>query len=120
RLLGREGDTYRALIRLREGAAAVSVVLEIRSTVRYFSPDSQTVYALSNADEIREVKNAGQQDERLLLPGRDSGYLWRANTLTLFREEQDGLYVEMETIGLSRRFPPLLGWILEPIAHRLG
>jgi hypothetical protein len=26
----------------------------------------------------------------------------------------------METLGLTRRFPPLLGWVLEPIAKRLG
>jgi hypothetical protein len=52
--------------------------------------------------------------------GRDSGYLWRASTFTCFVETKDGLYVETETIGLSRAFPPLLGWIIEPIARRLG
>jgi hypothetical protein len=28
--------------------------------------------------------------------------------------------MEMETIGLSRPFPPLLGWIIEPIARHIG
>jgi hypothetical protein len=28
--------------------------------------------------------------------------------------------VEMETIGLSRAFPLMLTWIIEPIARRLG
>ena len=28
--------------------------------------------------------------------------------------------IEMETIGLSRSFPPMLGWFIEPIARRLG
>ena len=59
-------------------------------------------------------------DEELLQPGRDSGYLWRAATFTYFREQTDGLYVETETTALSREFPPLLGWIIEPIARRLG
>jgi hypothetical protein len=26
----------------------------------------------------------------------------------------------METLGLSRSFPPFLGWFIEPIARRLG
>jgi len=26
----------------------------------------------------------------------------------------------METLGLSRGFPPFLGWFIEPIARRLG
>ena len=30
----------------------------------------------------------------------------------------EGVYVEMETLGLSRRFPRMLGWIIEPIARR--
>jgi hypothetical protein len=66
------------------------------------------------------VQNAGGRDERLLPAGHDSGYLWRANTFTRYVEGKDGLWIEMETLGLSRRFPPLLGWIIEPIARRLG
>jgi hypothetical protein len=41
-------------------------------------------------------------------------------TFTRFVERDGGVHVELETLGLSRRFPPLLGWIIEPIARRLG
>jgi hypothetical protein len=119
-LLDRQGDTYRILLRLKEGEAGVEAVLDVRSTVRYVFPTSTSAYALSNADEIRQVEDVGRRSERQLPPGQDSGYLWRANTLTYFAERDGGVYVEMETIGLSRRFPPLLGWIIEPIARRLG
>src|SRR5204862_7263362 len=86
----------------------------------YFKPRAGVVYAISNADEIREVERPGRADERLLPPGRDSGYLWRASTFTHFQEHGDGVYVEMETLGLSRQFPALLGWIIEPIARQVG
>jgi hypothetical protein len=119
-LLEQQGETYRILLRLKEGEAGVNAVLDVRSTVRYVFPTGQSAYAISNADEIRQVENAGKREERLLPPGRDSGYLWRASTLTHFVERDGGVYVEMETLGLSRRFPPLLGWIIEPIARRLG
>jgi hypothetical protein len=119
-LLECRDETYRVLLRLREGEAGVYAVLDVRSTVQYFFPTSRSAYALSNADEIRQVESAGESDERLLPPGRDSGYLWRANTLTHFVERDGGVYMEMETVGLSRRFPPLLDWIIEPIARRLG
>jgi hypothetical protein len=120
KLLERQGDTFHALMRLKDGVGGVSAVLDIRSTVQYFSPTGGMAYALSNSDEIREVKNAGGRDERLLPPGRDSGYLWRANIFTQFLERSGGVYIEMETIGLSRRFPRLTGWIIEPMARRLG
>jgi hypothetical protein len=120
RLLGRNGDKYTVLMRLEEGEAGVRAVLDVRSTVEYVHPSSGVALALSHADEIREVQRAGRADEELLQPGRDSGYLWGAATFTFFREQTDGLYVETETTALSREFPPLLGWIIEPIARRLG
>ena len=120
KLVAREGDTYRILIRLTESQAGVGAVLDIHSTVRYSRPSDRVACVLSNADEIREVKDAGQSNERLLPAGRDSGYLWRASSFTRFIERDDGVYVEMETLGLSRSFPPFLGWFIEPIARRLG
>jgi hypothetical protein len=119
-MLARDGDTYRVLMRVKEGEAGISAVLQIVSTVRYVYPTARTAYAVSDSLDIREVKNPGARDERLLRAGRDSGYLWRANTFTHFIEYDHGVYVETETLGLSRQFPPLLGWIIEPIARRLG
>jgi hypothetical protein len=119
-VLERDGDVQRVLMRIREGEAGVTAVLDVRSTVRYYVPARDLAYVLSITDEIREVRNAGGPDERLLPVGQDSGYLWRAATFTSFRAHGDGLYVEMETLGLSRRFPSMLGWLIEPIARRLG
>jgi hypothetical protein len=119
-LLTQDGDSYRVLMRVKEGEAGISAVLQIDSTVRYAHVSDSSAYAVSDAREIREVKDAGRRDERLLPAGRDSGYLWRANTFTRFIEQQDGVYVETETLALSRQFPPLLGWIIEPIARRVG
>lgn len=120
RLVGHEGDSYRVWTRVREGEAGITAVFEVQSTVRYARPANGRVYAFANADEIREVRNAGRPDERLLPPGRDRGYLWRANTFNYFEERPDGVYVELETLGLSRSFPSLLGWAIEPVARRLG
>ena len=120
RVLVHEGDTYRVQMRLRQSGGGISATLDVRSTVRYFYPASRTAYSISDAEEIREVDNAGRPDERLLPAGNDSGYLWRANTFSYLVEQGDGLYVELETIGLSRQFPPLLAWLIEPIARRVG
>jgi hypothetical protein len=76
--------------------------------------------AFSEADEIRQVVNNGTADERLLGPGHDSGYLWHASEFTYIVETSDGVHIETDTIGLSRRFPPVLAWFIKPIARRLG
>lgn len=120
RVLSRKDDSYRVLIRLKEGEAGINAVLDVRSAVDYRTQADGSVTAVSRSEEIREVENAGRPNETLLPVGRDSGYLWRAHTLTHFVAQQDGLLVVMETIGLSRRFPRGLGWLIEPIARRLG
>lgn len=118
--LSRQDASFHVRFRIKEGAAGVSAVLDIQSTVQYFRPRVGHAYAISVAEEIREVVNAGRASERTLPPGMDSGYLWRATTLTSFVQQDGGVHIEMETIGLSRRFPRFLGWLIEPIARRLG
>jgi len=120
KLVTRDGDESRVLIRLKASEAGIGAVLDIHTTVRYFRPTHRLVYSITSADQIREVENAGEPGERLLPAGRDSGYLWRTNSFTRFTEHDTGVYVEMETLALSRRFPSLLGWLIEPIARRLG
>jgi hypothetical protein len=120
RLLGRDGDTYHVQLRIKEGAAGVSAVLQVRSSVRFFFPGGTTAYSISTSDEIREVRNAGETTEQLLPAGQGSGYLWRAATFSRLIERNGGVAVEMETVGLSRAFPRMLAWIIEPIARRLG
>lgn len=120
RLARREGDSFHLELRAREGAAGITVVLDIRSSVTYTTPRPGFTYAVSATNEIREVKDADTARERHLPVGEDSGYLWSASTFTTFTERDGGVYVELETFGLSRRFPPVLGWFLEPVARRLG
>lgn len=120
RLLGRDGSTYRVLLRLKGAGGGLSATLDVTSRVQYFYPDDRRAYSISTSEEIREIKHPGAPDESRLPVGHDSGYLWRAATFTNLVATDDGLFVEMETLGLSRGFPPLLGWIIEPIARRLG
>ena len=115
-----EGDALRVQLRMRESAGGMSATLDMTSRVVYSRLDARHAHVISTTEEIREVKDAGQSDERRLPAGNDSGYLWRAGAFTRFVDEGNGVYMEMETIGLSRPFPPMLGWMIEPIARRIG
>lgn len=120
KVLSQKGDSYRVLIRLKEGEAGIHAVLDVRSAVDYRTLGAGGITAISRSEEIREVDNAGHSNELLLPAGRDSGYLWRAHTFSYFIPDEDGVFVVMETLGLSRRFPRGFGWLIEPIARRLG
>ncbi len=46
--------------------------------------------------------------------GHDSGFLWRMDSDWRFQERDGGVYVECETISLTRDIPKGLGWLVKP------
>lgn len=119
-VLSDEGEALRVQFRMKQSAAGMTATLDMWSNIRYVKSDATHAHVVSSSDTIREVQNAGRATERYVAAGHESGYLWRGATLTRFVENDGGVYMEMETIGLSRAFPPLLGWVIEPIARRIG
>jgi hypothetical protein len=114
------GDRYRVLLRMKGSAGGVESTLDLWTSVEYRYPRPGRAAAMTEADCVRQVKNAGEPDEQLLPPGTGSGHLWRAHTFARYLEQDGGVYVELENLGLSRDYPPLLGWAIEPFARRLG
>lgn len=119
-LLERNGDTFRVLMRIHKSSGPVGAVLDIWSLVQYQWHGANLMYSSSDSERVIEVKNAGKPDERRLPPDQGAGYLWRANTFSRMAERDAGVLVELENIGLSRTFPPLLSWIVEPIVRSIG
>jgi hypothetical protein len=119
-VLASSGDTFRVQFRMRASGGGLSATLDVRSRIQWVRADARHAYVVSTSEEIREVANAGKATERLLPEGHDSGYLWRAASMTRFAAEAGGVWMTMETVGLSRPFPPMLGWLLQPIARRVG
>lgn len=113
-------DRFRVFLRLKESAHFVTGVLDLWTVVDYRQPRPDRTVSISHSDCIRQVENAGEPNEHRLPEGTGSGFLWRADTFATYLARDGGVYAEFETIGLSRTIPRLLGWIVEPIARRLG
>jgi hypothetical protein len=114
------GERFRVFFRIERSAATVSSIVDAWGHVDYRYPGADRATAVSNTDCIRQVEDAGTGAERRLPVGAGAGYLWRADTFSTYLQRDGGVYVEFETIGLSRGYPPLLGWLIEPVARRLG
>lgn len=120
KVLSDDGTNLIVQLRMKQSAGGLSATLDMRSRIRYQRHDAMHVTSISAAEEIREVKDADKPTEHHVEPGKDHGYLWRAGSFTRFIAGDGGVYMEMETMALSRPFPPMLGWFIEPIARRLG
>ena len=68
---------------------------------------------------MAEVQNAGQADERELTAADAHGFLWRINDYWRFEERDGGVYVQLESIGLSRGVPAAFAWMVTPLLRTI-
>src|SRR5207244_11795346 len=68
----------------------------------------------TGSTRIAEVADAGESREREKPVGHDGGFLWRLNAYWRFVERDGGVYVECESVSLTRDIPTGLGWMIGP------
>ena len=113
RLVKREGNNFQIYYRLRK-KKVITVTLNTNHDVQYFPVDATHCHSRSVATRIAEVANADQPDEHEKTIGQDGGFLWRLNSYWRFEEKDNGVYVEVESISLTRDIPTGLGWLIKP------
>jgi hypothetical protein len=118
KLLSRNGDVFRMHLRFTM-TRVVTVVVNTENEAVFMreAPDRARSYIRST--RVAEIENAGQPDERELPVGHDGGYLWRLNSYWRLLERDGGVYVECESISLSRDIPYGFGWVVKPFVTSL-
>jgi hypothetical protein len=103
KLIKRDGDRFDAFLRLSR-KQLTGVVLNMNVTSNYVLIDPAHARIFCHSTHIGEVvhpKAKGEADQER--PGPDSsGFLWRQNIYWRMLQSADGVYVELETITLSR------------------
>jgi len=116
RVIDRSGDNFKVFYRFRK-KKIITVVHNTDHEVRYFRQGADRAYSISEATRIQEVDNAGDDDEREKPVGDDSGFLWAINSYWKFLERDGGVYVECESISLTRGIPFFLSWMIKPFVN---
>jgi hypothetical protein len=113
KVLARNGDTFTVYLRfMMKKVITVVVNSEHEARFRRDGPDRARSRIVST--RIAEVEDPGTPAEREKPVGRDGGYLWRLNTYWRFLERDNGVYVECESITLTRGIPAGFGWLVRP------
>jgi hypothetical protein len=92
----------------------LTVVLDTTYDVTYGRLDSRHGWSISRSTKISEIDDAGTAKERALPPEKEHGFLWRLNTYWSYEERDGGLYMQIESISLTRGIPAGLGWAIGP------
>jgi hypothetical protein len=118
KLLSRQGNDLRISMRLRKHKV-VTVVLDTEYAVHNGQLDDAHRYGISRSVRILELANPDQADEHPLPEGHDHGFLWRLNTYWSYVQASDGVFIQCESISLTRDAPTGVGWLIGPFIHGL-
>jgi hypothetical protein len=92
----------------------IAVVLDSTYDVTFGRLDSRHGFSISRSTRINEIDSPGTPAERALASGEEHGFVWRLNTYWSYEERDGGLYLQIETVSLTRSIPLGLGWALRP------
>jgi putative flippase GtrA len=116
RVVSRDGDSQKVFLRLRR-TKFVTVVYDTEYDVDYKRVGPGRAFSNSISTKVVEIENAGTPKERALPEGNDSGYMWRLNSYWRYKEFEDGVLVEIESLTLSRNLPAIVGPLIRPIVN---
>ena len=120
RLLEKRGDVELSYLKLRRSQAMVEVAYNTEHRVEYRWHGEAFVSSRSIATKIAEIVDLGKDTEREKPEGNDRGYLWKLNTYWKYRQVEQGVLVECETLTLSRSIPLLLKFVLSPFINGMA
>jgi hypothetical protein len=112
RLLSRQGPEFRISYRLRR-KKVITVFYNTDHTVVYRRHDTGRASSRSFTTRIAELEDAGEAREEERPIGNDRGFLWRLNSYWRFLEADGGVFVECESVSLSRSIPFGLSWLVK-------
>ena len=93
----------------------ITVVLNAYFDVAVTQLGRNRSQSVSRSTRIAEVVNFGTPDEHERTDGKDHGYMWRLNSYWRIEEMDGGVYIQNESITLSRTVPAMLAWLVNPL-----
>jgi hypothetical protein len=118
RVVSSQGDHLQTEMRVKQ-KHVITVVLDTTYDVTFGQLDAQHGYSLAQSTKISEIDSAGTASERALGPKDEHGFLWRLNTYWSYVEQDGGLYLQIESVSLTRSIPAGLGWVVSPFIQKI-
>jgi hypothetical protein len=111
--LSRNGDVFRVSLRFFM-KKVITVVMNSEHDAHFTRPSRDRAYSRIYSTRIAEVENPDTAQEREKPVAHDGGYLWRLYSYWRFLERDGGVYVQCESISLTRGIPTGFGWLIGP------
>ncbi len=97
------------LLRLRTRQHhVVTVILDTTCNVTFAALDPDHGYSISRSTRIDQISPSG-----------DDGFLYRLNTYWSYEQRDGGLYLQIESLSLTRSIPHGLAWAVRPYVESI-
>ena len=116
RVISSQTDRVQAEMRVKQ-KHILTVVMDADYDVAFGRLDAQHGYSISRSTRITEIGSPGTGQEHSLSGAEEHGFLWRLNTYWSWEERDGGLYMQIESISLTRSIPRGLGWAVGPFVE---
>ena len=116
KILSQQGDHFQVLMRVRQ-KHVITVVMDTTYDVTFARLDALRGYSISRSTQISEIDSPGSRHERALTSSEEHGFLWRLYTYWTYEERDGGLYMQIESVSLTRSIPTGLGWAIGPFVE---
>ena len=120
KLLGSGGACDQYSMRVVNKEAVAETALDMKYETCYFQIDERRWYSITRTTQVQEIRHYGKPNEQELSPNQGSGFIWRLYSIARFEERDDGTYVEVEAVALSRDVPVALRWLVNPIVRSVS
>ena len=117
-LVERNEDFELIYLKLRRSQGMVEAAYNTENRVQHQWHGETFASSTSIATRIAEIVDLGKDTEHEKPEGNDRGFLWRLNVYWKYRQVEEGLLVECETLTLSRDVPLLLRFFVSPLIAR--
>jgi hypothetical protein len=118
KLLGKKGNIAKGFLRFRY-KKVITVVLNTEHESELIKLEKGKYGLRVKSTRIAQVENPGESSEHELPVGQDSGFLWRLNTFWKILQAEGGVFVECQSITLTRSIPIGFGWVIGPFVESI-
>ena len=113
---GNEFKNYRQLYHKQ----LITVVIDAEFDDVYHTLNASQATIRSYSTRIAEVADFNQPGEHELPVGNDHGYVWRYYSYYHIEEKDGGVYVQVESVILSRTVPAAFAWLVNPLIRSIA
>jgi hypothetical protein len=118
KLMARDGNDFQVFLQFYR-KSLVTVVVNVNLDIQYTLLGATRAASKSYSTRIAEVADPGKLDEHELPVGNDHGYVWRLYSYWGVEEKDGGVYIQVQSIGLSRTIPWTIAWLVNPLVRSI-